>query len=172
MVHETKDNTKLYLNICLSYGSRGEITNACQSIVDDMIQNGTIKPSSFSSPSTSLSSSNYNKKNKPTSIQITESMLSNKMLTSQIQIQLEKEYNDKTQPQCVSSKSSTTTIPCPDPDILIRTSGEYRISNFLLWQCAYSELFFIDKNWPEMTKKDLVKIIREYVVERKRRFGK
>ena len=56
-------------------------------------------------------------------------------------------------------------------DILIRPGGEKRISDFLLWQIAYSELFFIDKLWPEFTKDDLVNIIEEFK-NRERRFGK
>jgi tritrans,polycis-undecaprenyl-diphosphate synthase [geranylgeranyl-diphosphate specific] len=57
-----------------------------------------------------------------------------------------------------------------DVDILIRPGGEKRISNFLLWQSSYSELFFIDKLWPEFTKQDLVDIINEFK-KRERRFG-
>lgn len=64
-----------------------------------------------------------------------------------------------------------TTKDLPDPDILIRTSGEFRISNFLLWQLAYTELFFVDKLWPQLTQKDLRRILHEYV-NRGRRFGK
>ncbi|KAG7399991.1 hypothetical protein PHYBOEH_007332 [Phytophthora boehmeriae] len=63
------------------------------------------------------------------------------------------------------------TAGLPDPDILIRTSGELRISNFLLFQIAYSELIFLDKMWPEMTKDDVHAIIVEFN-RRKRRFGK
>ena len=59
----------------------------------------------------------------------------------------------------------------PDPDLLIRTSGELRISNFLLWQIAYSELCFLDKMWPEFTKEDLFKSIVDYQ-QRERRFVK
>lgn len=58
-----------------------------------------------------------------------------------------------------------------EPDILIRPGGEIRISNFLLWQAAYSELFFIDKLWPEFTKEDLIKCIEEFK-SRERRFGR
>ncbi|MEE8360101.1 MAG: isoprenyl transferase [Candidatus Omnitrophota bacterium] len=58
----------------------------------------------------------------------------------------------------------------PDPDLLIRTSGEMRISNFLLWQLSYSELYFTDKLWPEFRKKDLAKAIEIYQ-NRKRRYG-
>ncbi|OGY48477.1 MAG: di-trans,poly-cis-decaprenylcistransferase [Candidatus Buchananbacteria bacterium RIFCSPHIGHO2_02_FULL_45_11b] len=59
----------------------------------------------------------------------------------------------------------------PDPDIIIRTSGEQRLSNFLTWQSAYTELFFIKKHWPDFEEKDLDEIIKEYS-ERQRRFGK
>lgn len=58
-----------------------------------------------------------------------------------------------------------------DPDLLIRTSGEQRISNFMLWQLAYSELAFSDKNWPDFTKEDLVKLVEDFQ-NRHRRFGK
>jgi tritrans,polycis-undecaprenyl-diphosphate synthase [geranylgeranyl-diphosphate specific] len=58
----------------------------------------------------------------------------------------------------------------PDPDLVIRTSGEERISNFLLWQMAYSELYFSDVFWPSFQKKDLLKAIRTFQ-ERRRRFG-
>ena len=57
------------------------------------------------------------------------------------------------------------------PDILIRPGGEKRISDFLLWQSSYSELFFLDKLWPEFEKEDLIKCIEEFK-KRKRRFGK
>ncbi len=59
----------------------------------------------------------------------------------------------------------------PPVDMLIRTGGEKRISNFLLWQCAYAELFFVDKMWPEFSKEDFVKILTEYG-QRERRFGR
>ena len=57
-----------------------------------------------------------------------------------------------------------------DPELLIRTSGEYRLSNFLLWQIAYSELYFSDKLWPDFTKEDLFKAVVDYQ-SRERRFG-
>ena len=59
----------------------------------------------------------------------------------------------------------------PDPELLIRTSGEHRISNFLLWQIAYSELYFTDTLWPDFGKEDLLKAIIDYQ-KRERRFGK
>jgi undecaprenyl diphosphate synthase len=57
-----------------------------------------------------------------------------------------------------------------DPDLLIRTSGERRLSNYLLWQCAYSELVFSDKLWPDFAKEDLAAALDEYEA-RERRFG-
>lgn len=71
--------------------------------------------------------------------------------------------------QLVSSLMTTAQIP--DPDLLIRTSGEYRISNFLLWQLAYSELYFTDCLWPEFTDEEFYKAIVDYQ-KRERRFGK
>ena len=62
------------------------------------------------------------------------------------------------------------TAGIPDPDLVIRTSGEQRISNFLLWQSAYSELVFIDKLWPDFTKDDLAYAISEFQ-QRDRRYG-
>ena len=62
------------------------------------------------------------------------------------------------------------TSDMPDPDLLIRTSGEKRISNFLLWQCAYAELVFLDRLWPDFTRDDLEKAITEYH-GRDRRYG-
>ena len=58
----------------------------------------------------------------------------------------------------------------PDPDLLIRPGGEYRLSNFLLWQCAYSEFYYTDVLWPDFTPEDLDKAIEEYN-HRDRRFG-
>ena len=59
----------------------------------------------------------------------------------------------------------------PDPDMMIRTSGEQRLANYLLWQLAYSEFYFTDVPWPDFTKEELVKAIEEYN-HRHRRFGK
>ncbi|MCI0920060.1 isoprenyl transferase [Sphingobacterium rhinopitheci] len=63
------------------------------------------------------------------------------------------------------------TADIPDPDLMIRTSGEQRISNFLLWQLAYTELWFSAKMWPEFTRNDLFEAIFDYQ-SRERRFGK
>jgi undecaprenyl diphosphate synthase len=63
------------------------------------------------------------------------------------------------------------TAGMPDPELLIRTSGELRISNFLLWQIAYTELFFTEKLWPDFRKEDLYEAILDFQ-NRERRFGK
>lgn len=62
------------------------------------------------------------------------------------------------------------TAHCPDPDLLIRTSGEMRVSNFLLWQIAYAELYVTDTLWPDFSRADLLKAILDYQ-KRDRRFG-
>lgn len=67
--------------------------------------------------------------------------------------------------------SHLTTKGIPDPELLIRTSGEYRISNFLLWQIAYSELYFTELFWPDFNKEELYKALLNYQ-NRERRFGK
>jgi undecaprenyl diphosphate synthase len=109
----------LQMNICLSYGGRGEILCACQALAQRTAR-GELSPDNIT----------------------------------------EKEFED-----------ALLTSHCPDPDVLIRTSGEYRLSNFLLWQLAYTELFFVDKNWPELEKSDFLHVIRSFAGGRSRRFG-
>ena len=72
-------------------------------------------------------------------------------------------------PQLISENLYTSDIP--DPDLLIRTGGEKRISNYLLWQIAYSEVIVVDEYWPEFNKNSLEKCIEEYSM-RQRRYGK
>ena len=121
LVQDTKHGTKFILNICLSYGSRGEIVQACRAI-SYKVQCGTLDIQDIST-----------------------STLDQHLLTA----------------SCGT-----------DPDLILRTSGEYRLSNFLLWQSAYSELFFLDKTWPEVGKEDLIAVIRKFAKDRKRRYGK
>ena len=64
-----------------------------------------------------------------------------------------------------------TTSDMPDPELIIRTSGEHRISNFLLWQMAYTELYFTETLWPDFRQEDLFEAIVDYQ-KRERRFGK
>jgi undecaprenyl diphosphate synthase len=110
----------LTLNVCLSYGSRGEMVQACKSIARECMV-GTLQPDN-----------------------LTEDSISERLMTAH----------------------------SPDPDVLIRTSGEERISNFLLWQLAYTEFFFLEKDWPELEKEDFLKVIRAFAKGRQRRFGK
>ncbi|ETI37838.1 di-trans,poly-cis-decaprenylcistransferase [Phytophthora nicotianae P1569] len=116
---KTQNCSKFSLNLCVSYGARDEIVDACRKIATEVVRGETSVED------------------------INEDLVSQRMLTAGL----------------------------PDPDILIRTSGELRISNFLLFQIAYSELIFMDKMWPEVTKDDVEGIIMEFN-RRKRRFGK
>ena len=63
------------------------------------------------------------------------------------------------------------TKSIPDPDLMIRTSGEYRLSNFLLWQSAYTEIYMTETYWPNFREKQLIESINDYQ-NRERRFGK
>jgi undecaprenyl diphosphate synthase len=110
----------LEMNICLSYGGRGEIVNACRQLALDCVAGHRSADS------------------------ISENDVQSALLTKHT---------------------------C-DPDILIRTSGEERISNFLLWQLAYTELFFLECHWPEFSKKNLLDVMQSYAQGRRRRFGK
>lgn len=79
----------------------------------------------------------------------------------------------KLEPESITSEvisSYLDTHDIPDPDLLIRTSGEERLSNFLLWQLAYSEFYFTDVLWPDFTKEELMKAIEQYN-SRDRRYG-
>jgi tritrans,polycis-undecaprenyl-diphosphate synthase [geranylgeranyl-diphosphate specific] len=75
---------------------------------------------------------------------------------------------DSIDPVAISSRLYTADLP--DPDLVIRTSGEERVSNFLLWQIAYSELYFTDVHWPSFRRRDLYEAIDDYQL-RRRRYG-
>ena len=80
----------------------------------------------------------------------------------------------KTEVKIINEEILKNHLYCPelpDPDIIIRTGGEYRLSNFLLWQSAYSEIYICDKNWPDFNEKELNKALVEYG-NRNRTFGK
>ena len=111
--------TGLNLNMCLSYSSRWEITDAMKKIAIKAAE-GKINP---------------------------------------------KDINEET----VSENLATAGMP--DPDLLIRTGGEYRISNYLLWQIAYSELYFTPTLWPDFSDEDYVDALLDFQ-SRERRFGK
>ena len=115
----TVTGTELSLNICISYGSRAEITNAVRLVAAE-VKAGRLAPE-----------------------EISESMISERLYTA----------------------------PFGDPDLLIRTSGELRISNFLLWQLAYSELYVTPTLWPDFSRDDFCLAILDYQ-RRDRRFGR
>jgi undecaprenyl diphosphate synthase len=115
---DTQSGTALVMNICLSYGSRGEIVHACR-MVAEQHRSGLVAARDIDE-------------------------------------------------QCIAAHMLIQS----EPDLLIRTSGEMRISNFMLWQLAYTELFFLPKNWPELEKKDLLGVLQSYARGRQRRFGK
>ena len=108
------------MNICMSYGGRGELVLANRSLVADVLSG------------------------KITADNIDEEEIGKRLLTNQN----------------------------GDPDVLIRTSGEVRMSNFLLWQLAYTEMFFLQKTWPEIEKNDLLEVIRAFAKGRSRRYGR
>lgn len=76
---------------------------------------------------------------------------------------------DEIDETAVERKLNTSGMP--DPDLLIRTGGDLRISNFLLWQIAYSEIFVTNSSWPEFRRRHLYKILKKFQ-DRERRFGR
>jgi len=116
---KTSHCSRMNLNLCISYGSRQEIANACKLVAADVAA-GKLSVED-----------------------VDENAVNERLLTSEF----------------------------GDPELLLRTSGELRISNFLLYQIAYTEIMILEKNWPEVRESDLHDIIRSYNM-RKRRFGK
>jgi undecaprenyl diphosphate synthase len=119
IVTETRDGQHLALNLCISYGSRAEITRAAK-ILAEHVSAGRLAPED-----------------------IDEERFARELHTA----------------------------PWPDPDLLIRTSGELRLSNFLLWQLAYAELYITPVLWPDFGRRDLFEAILEFQ-RRDRRFGR
>jgi undecaprenyl diphosphate synthase len=119
VMQQTAHNSKLRLNLFISYGSRAEIVRAARLLGEDVAA-GKLKPS-----------------------EIDERTFGGKLFTAD----------------------------CPDPDLLIRTSGEQRISNFLLWQVAYTELYISRVLWPDFNRSELYAAILDYQ-NRDRRFGR
>jgi undecaprenyl diphosphate synthase len=116
---DTRDGTRLSLNLCISYSSRAEIARAARLLAEEVLK-GTKKLEDLD-----------------------EAALQEKLYTA----------------------------PWRDPDLLIRTSGEQRLSNFLLWQLAYTELYITPVLWPDFTRNQLFEAILDYQ-RRERRFGK
>lgn len=138
---ETREHPRrrIVVNVCVSYGGRGEVVSACRRLVDAAI------PSS----------------------QITEEAFGRSLLRSVAEAESPKE--DFLQHHDGLSAAEVATMA--EPQLLLRTSGEQRISNFLLYQCAYSELVFLPQTWPEVTEADFVGVLADFA-QRQRRFGK
>jgi undecaprenyl diphosphate synthase len=119
VMKQTAHNSKLRLNLFISYGARAEIVRAAKLLAKE-VEAGSRKPD-----------------------EIDEASITAKMFTAD----------------------------CPDPDLLIRTSGEQRISNFLLWQLAYTEIFISNVLWPDFDRRELYGAILDYQ-NRDRRFGR
>lgn len=117
-LEKTEHNTKMRLNLALSYSGRWELVEAIKNITKQAID-GKIIPE-----------------------EISEELISKNLTTANI----------------------------PDPDLLIRSGGEFRISNFLLWQIAYSEIFVSDVLWPDFRCKHLIEAVKDFQ-KRERRFG-
>ncbi len=95
-------------------------------------------------------------------------------LTRAVRLVSEKVRNGEMAPEDITEEtvaSHLTTEFMPDPDLLIRTGGEQRISNYLLWQCAYSEFYFTDQYWPDFNEESLRTAVADYQ-RRQRRYGK
>ncbi|GMF48683.1 unnamed protein product [Phytophthora fragariaefolia] len=143
---KTQHCNAFHLNLCVSYGARDEIVGACKKIAAEVADGKTNIDD------------------------IDEDLLSQRMLTAYVLMNA----LSRSIVLGVCGHLCCFGILCsglPDPDIMLRTSGELRISNFLLYQIAYAELIFMDKFWPEVTRDDLQDIIVEFN-RRKRRFGK
>jgi undecaprenyl diphosphate synthase len=95
--------------------------------------------------------------------------ISNAVKNISLKIAKKELHADDIDLECVRAHLSTAKYPYPE--LLIRTSGEYRISNFLLWELAYTELYFCKKNWPEFEEEDYLIALKDFQ-ERERRFGK
>ncbi|MEM7191087.1 MAG: isoprenyl transferase [Pseudomonadota bacterium] len=118
MEERTAGNTRMVLQMAISYGARAEITDGIQSLARQ-VAGGTLSP-------------------------------------------------DDIDDEAISGAMWTAGLP--DPDLVIRTSGEHRISNFLLWQAAYAEFAFVDERWPDFTPEQLAEIVSGFG-RRERRFG-
>lgn len=113
------------------------------------------------------------KENKTITLQMAISYGSRAEITRAVRVIAEKVRDHRLAPQDITEKTvgdHLYTAGVPDPDLLIRTSGEHRISNYLLWQMAYTELVFVNKFWPDFTPEDFMTAIATFQT-RARRFG-
>jgi undecaprenyl diphosphate synthase len=149
MENASKDFTGLNLTIALNYGGRDEIIRGIKK---------NIKASLLSADNDSVSKDVSKEISKDMSIDMSKNISLEKLMM------LIDNINEET------FGSYLDTHDIPDPDLLIRTSGEYRTSNFLPWQLAYTEFYFTDKHWPDFDLNELKKAL-DYYERRDRRFG-
>lgn len=181
---ETKNGKSFTLNLCISYGGQSEICHAVNHILQEQITSklqkilqglSTISSSKNESvlPSSSFDLEYQDREEGKTVGD--KATLENKLKGLTLKRLIQKDPSileiETLEEETFSKYLLTGNKKIPPPDILLRTSGERRLSNFLLYQIAYTELFFIDKHWPELCSKDLDKIIKEYTL-RNRRYGK
>lgn len=152
LVQTTSDCTGFTVNICISYGGRDEIIAACSKIATEAVAQTRL---------TLLRRRLHGERNEDEAIgEVAEEEENAEGKETEREVKVSEEL----------FQSKLCTAHSGDPDILLRTSGEFRLSNFLLWQLAYTELFFVDKFWPEMTREDLRDVLRQFG-ERSRRYG-
>lgn len=145
LVNATSSNTGLNLNICAGYGGRMEILNAAKAIASEAVEDGWSRERIDG------------------------------LKEEDFERYLEGGRENRSLPHRHNFlQGSPQAAPPPPPvpvDVVVRTSGECRISNFLIWQVAYSELFFLKKTWPEVKEEDFTRIVDEFESGRDRRFG-
>ncbi|MCF6185496.1 MAG: isoprenyl transferase [Bacteroidales bacterium] len=157
LISAVKNETENLMNSNVRVKAIGNISALPESVTENL--NQIINKTKNNTGLTLILALSYSARNEITNAvkQIASEIVSGKIKPETI--------NENT----ISDRLYTHNIP--DPELLIRTSGEYRLSNFLLWQISYTELYFTDTLWPDFKKEDLFKAIYDFQ-QRERRFGK
>ncbi|NOZ35092.1 MAG: isoprenyl transferase [Chlorobi bacterium] len=157
LISAVKNETENLMNSNVRVQAIGDISALPESVTENL--NQIINKTKNNTGLTLILALSYSARNEITNAvkQIASEILSGKIKPETI--------NENT----ISNRLYTHNIP--DPELLIRTSGEYRLSNFLLWQISYAELYFTDTLWPDFKKEDFFKAIYDFQ-QRERRFGK
>lgn len=162
-----KEEVDYLMNLLLSYLRDAETTLADENVVIRAI--GSRAELTEEIREQILKTEKFTSKNTGIVMNIALNYGAREELTTAVKaIVAEGKKEEEITPELISSRLYTANQP--DPDLLIRTSGEIRLSNFMLWQLAYSEMYFTEKLWPDFSVKDLEKAIIEYQ-RRNRRFG-